>query len=182
MRIGKFAAVVAALVLGLGGVGAAQAGEVGVAADGPFLLRPVHTAGKCMDVTGGPGAVGNGARVQLWTCLGPAQTNQHWYLLPAEDGRSHYVIARHSSKCLDVTGVSYSNGALLQQFTCLGVDQTNQLWQVRPFGDGTYQLVAKHSGKCADAKDLGIRDGTPVQQWTCLGRNQTNQVWRLIRI
>jgi hypothetical protein len=44
-----------------------------------YQLNAMHS-GKCLDVTGGTGAIDNGTRVQQWDCLGNAQTNQHWYL------------------------------------------------------------------------------------------------------
>jgi hypothetical protein len=44
-----------------------------------YQLNAIHS-GKCLDVTGGIGAIDNGTPVQQWTCLGNQQTNQHWYL------------------------------------------------------------------------------------------------------
>jgi hypothetical protein len=37
-------------------------------------------SGKCVDVAGGPGVIGNGAWVQQWDCLGDEFTSQRWYL------------------------------------------------------------------------------------------------------
>ncbi|WP_412075983.1 RICIN domain-containing protein [Streptomyces xanthophaeus] len=45
--------------------------------NGRFHIRAVHS-GKCLDVAGGTGAVGDGVNVHQWTCLGDAQTNQQW--------------------------------------------------------------------------------------------------------
>jgi hypothetical protein len=44
-----------------------------------YKLNAMHS-GKCLDVTGGTGAINNGTQVQQWDCLGDAQTNQRWYL------------------------------------------------------------------------------------------------------
>lgn len=35
---------------------------------------------SCADITGGPGAIGNGVRLQQWTCLG-YPTNQRFYFI-----------------------------------------------------------------------------------------------------
>lgn len=69
------------------------------------------------DVTGGAGATGDGVKIQLWTYAGG--TNEQW--LPVALGGGFYkFVARHSGKCLDVTGVSTANGVQLQQWTCTG--------------------------------------------------------------
>lgn len=41
-------------------------------------IRASHS-GKCLDVTGGPGATGNGVKIQQWTCFSSAPTNQRFY-------------------------------------------------------------------------------------------------------
>jgi hypothetical protein len=63
--------------------------------------------------------------VVQWACNGG--TNQQWRL---QDAGSGYVnlIARHSSKCLDVNGAATTDGAQLVQWTCNG--GTNQQWHL----------------------------------------------------
>ena len=46
---------------------------------------------------------------------------------------TYQIVAQHSSKCLDVSGVSQRNGTNIQQFTCYTVN--NQIWDVKPFGE-----------------------------------------------
>jgi hypothetical protein len=92
-----------------------------------YNLVAAHSS-KCLDVTGGTGATGNGVLLQQHTCLGSGQTNQQWRLVLFSQGIE--LIARHSQKCLDVTGGTGATGntVRLQQYTCLGGGQTNQLW------------------------------------------------------
>ncbi|GLY42994.1 hypothetical protein Amsp01_090170 [Amycolatopsis sp. NBRC 101858] len=150
---------------------------------GPFNVRAVHS-GKCLDVTGGPAATGDGAPVQQWTCLGAGQTNQMWYFADTGDGRTYDAIAVHSGKCLDVVGgtAAVGNGVRVQQWTCLGYAQSNQRWALYTQDSGaTTSIVVQHSGKCLDVTGgtAAVADGTPVQQWTCLSNAQTNQRWYL---
>jgi beta-glucanase (GH16 family) len=71
------------------------------------------------DVTGGPGATGTGAKIQLWTVGSPAGTNQQWR--PVALGNGYFrLVARNSGKCLDVPGASTANGVQLQQWDCNG--------------------------------------------------------------
>ncbi len=83
-------------------------------------------SGKCLDMAI-DGAVGNGTRVQQWTCNFTA--NQEWLA----DGGSGWVTLRNRQRpdlCLDVTNVKYANGALLQVWTCSG--NWNQRWNIFP--------------------------------------------------
>jgi fermentation-respiration switch protein FrsA (DUF1100 family) len=150
---------------------------------GPYNIRAAHS-GKCLDVRSGIGATSDGVAVQQWTCLGPAQTNQQWYLADTGDGSTYYVTARHSGKCLDVrSGIgAISDGVPLQQWTYLGYAQSNQRWSLTRAPNGaTFDLRAANSGKCMDVRGgIGaISDGVAVRQWTCLGPAQTNQQWYL---
>jgi hypothetical protein len=69
------------------------------------------------DVTGGSTAIADGVKIQLWTYGGG--TNQQW--LPVSEGNGYFhFVARHSGKCLDVTGVSTADAVQLQQWSCSG--------------------------------------------------------------
>jgi glucosylceramidase len=77
------------------------------------------------DVTGGTGATQDGATLQLWAYGGA--DNQQWRPVHRGDGTWEFT-ARHSGKCLDVTGLSTADGARLQQWTCThGPAQTFRL-------------------------------------------------------
>ncbi|GLW09451.1 hypothetical protein Misp01_45800 [Microtetraspora sp. NBRC 13810] len=87
------------------------------------------------------------------------------------------LVARHSGRCLDVSGVSTADGAILHQWSCIN-GQPNQEWTFVATSNGYYTLRASHSGKCLDVSGVSTADGAPVHQWTCLN-NQRNQEWRL---
>jgi hypothetical protein len=132
-------------------------------------------SGKCLDVSGGPGAVGNGARVIQWDCNG--QENQKWTFTPVGD--YYKIIAKHSGKSLDVFGgtVSQGDGVIVEQWDDNGAD--NQLWRLHPLGDDYYRIVAKHSGKSLDI-DGGpgaTANGAQAQQWQYVDGD--NQKFRL---
>ena len=74
------------------------------------------------------------------------------------------MIAKHSGKCLDVSGWSNANGGKIVQWNCNG--QNNQKWSLRDVGDSQYQVVSRSSGKCLDNR--GSKDGgTDVVQNSC---------------
>jgi hypothetical protein len=81
------------------------------------------------DVTGGSGATGTGAKIQLWTVGSPAGTNQQWRPVALGNG-TFRLVARHSGKCLDVPGASTANGVQLQQWDCNGT--VAQAWRLVP--------------------------------------------------
>ncbi|MDX3518338.1 RICIN domain-containing protein [Streptomyces scabiei] len=56
------------------------------------------------------------------------------------------LIARHSSKCADVTSQSQWPGAQIKQYTCNG--GTNQKYWFKSAGSGYYQLMTRHSSLC----------------------------------
>ena len=89
-----------------------------------YEIRPLHSKGAasgqdmCLDVQGG--SLDNGADVILWVCNGG--WNQQWRM-----DASARLVARHSSKCLDVRGAGgWMPGTDVIQWTCN--DGMNQLW------------------------------------------------------
>jgi len=87
------------------------------------------------------------------------------------------LVARHSSKCLDVYGANKADGANVVQWTCNS--QSNQRWDLVATDSGYYTLRAAHSGKCLDVYGVSKADGASVVQWTC--NSQSNQQWRLVQ-
>jgi hypothetical protein len=90
-------------------------------------------SGLCLDVNGRSTA--DGAAVQQWTCTGG--TNQQFTLRAVTglgSGRDFQLVAVHSGKCVDVSGVSTAPRALAHQWTCqTGSDITtlkNQVWRL----------------------------------------------------
>lgn len=73
---------------------------------------------EAWNVTGGPGATGDGAQIQLWTYGGG--TNEQWRPVQSANGTYTFTPRNSSTECLDVTGVSTADGARMEQWTCTG--------------------------------------------------------------
>ncbi|MDG4830719.1 RICIN domain-containing protein [Solwaraspora sp. WMMD1047] len=90
-------------------------------------------SGKCLDVSGVSTA--DGAAVHQWTCHnGP---NQQFSLrrvtYGGNDPHDYQLVARHSGKCVDVSGISTAARAPVHQWTCNGAGQAsplNQTWRI----------------------------------------------------
>ncbi len=72
-----------------------------------------------LQVSGGPWATANQVGIQLWNYA--AATNQQWMPVPLGSGL-YKLVARNSSKCLDVPGASSAVLIPLQQYDCNGTD------------------------------------------------------------
>ena len=85
---------------------------------GYYKVVARNATAQAWDVTGGSGATGDGAKIQLWSYGGG--TNQQWK--PTLQANGSYTFSPRSagSECLDVTGVSTADGTQLQQWTCTG--------------------------------------------------------------
>jgi hypothetical protein len=90
-------------------------------------------SGKCLDVNGA--ATADGAAVIQWACHGG--TNQQFTLrkvtYAGNDPHDFQLLARHSGKCVDVSGISTAAGALIHQWTCNPAGQSsplNQTWRL----------------------------------------------------
>ncbi|MEU8659998.1 RICIN domain-containing protein [Actinoplanes philippinensis] len=109
-----------------------------------WILRPVagvadtytivnQQSGKCLDVSGVSTA--DGAAVHQWTC-GTGQNQQFTprrVTYPGNDPHDYQLVARHSGKCVDVSGVSTAARALIHQWTCNPPAQAsplNQTWRL----------------------------------------------------
>ncbi|MFI6151309.1 RICIN domain-containing protein [Kitasatospora sp. NPDC051170] len=90
-------------------------------------------SGKCLDVSGASTA--DDAAVIQWTCSGG--TNQMFTLQPVTalgNSQDYQLLAVHSGKCVDVSGVSATPGALIHQWTCDPAsnlaNKRNQIWRL----------------------------------------------------
>lgn len=124
-------------------------------------FRPMHTSGKCIDVSGG--SVANGALLIQWGCH--AGANQDVTFTDVGGGY-HEIRFRHSGKCLDVPNASTDNGIQLQQFTCNG--STAQRFTVANTGQAG-QIRNQNSGKCLDVEWASTANGAKIIQWPCHG-------------
>ncbi|MBX9363229.1 RICIN domain-containing protein [Streptomyces sp. WAC04114] len=82
----------------------------------------------------------------------------------------HTLIARHSSKCADVTSQSLWAGAQIKQYDCNGGG--NQRYWFKPAGSGYYQLMVRNSSLCVQ------ENASTVTQENCAS-SATNQQWSL---
>jgi galactose oxidase len=86
--------------------------------------------------------------------------------------RGGSIAAKHSGKCMDVSGGSAVDGAVIIQNPCLG--NNNQKWVLRPYQDA-YRVVVSHSGKCLVVSGASQADGAETIQSSCTGVN--NELW-----
>jgi hypothetical protein len=130
--------------------------------------------GRCLDVTGGPAATGDGVYTELWDCSN--ESNQAW-TLTAPTFAPNQMMSMWSGKCLDVTGGTSAtgDGVPIEQWTCSG--QSNEAWTVQDMGGYQYEIIAHNSGKCLDIVNSNPAQGTAIQQMPCTGN--PNQLWVL---
>ncbi|MGW0820113.1 RICIN domain-containing protein [Streptomyces sp. NPDC002845] len=91
----------------------------------------------------------------------------------AGGGPYYNLLARHSSKCVDVSGNSADDSAVVLQYSCNS--GLNQQWRLQDAGDGYVRVLAQHSGKCLDVANNSTADGASVMQYRCT--TGTNQQW-----
>jgi hypothetical protein len=93
----------------------------------------------------------------------------------------YHIIAKHSGKCLEVSGSAPGNGIQVIQSDCNQTGE-NQQWRFTPVEDGYYKILVKHSGKSLDVSGgpYLVHNGIDVKTWDYHGGS--NQMWRLIRV
>lgn len=90
------------------------------------------------------------------------------------------LIAKHSTKCLDVNGGVIGNGAPMIQYKCEDPQGAlNQIFTLVPTDDQHhYQLVARHSNRCVGVTAGSQQPGVQLSQYDCLGPAYTHQIWK----
>ncbi|WP_129311542.1 family 43 glycosylhydrolase [Streptomyces sp. L2] len=140
----------------------------GVGWGNPYQELRAQHSGQCLTALW---SWNDGAGVTQRPCGNAQNTNQHWQLLPLDDGY-YRIIDRHNHKCLTVPNSVTNDGAWLTQQTC-GVDW-NQQWQFTSIGGGSWRITARHSGK-----SLTITAGPRAVQYSW--RGTANQKWQQVR-
>jgi hypothetical protein len=134
-------------------------------------------SGKCLDVSGGSGALENGVQVIQNECMAGADS-QKWKLTSVGDNY-YKIMVQHSGKALDVNGgiLMLRNGVPIKQWDYWG--GANQMWKLISVGGGYFEIMAKHSGKSLDIEGgPGARgNGAPAKQYDYWGGD--NQKWML---
>ncbi|SEF37596.1 Poly(3-hydroxybutyrate) depolymerase [Amycolatopsis pretoriensis] len=90
---------------------------------------------------------------------------------PVQVGVNYTLVAEHSGKLLDISGVSTAAGAALQQWTATGGQ--NQQFDFLDSGAGYYRVRARHSGLVLQVAGSAAGavvsqqpdSGAPAQQW-----------------
>lgn len=83
--------------------------------------------------------------------------------IPSPIYGKYVLVAKHSSKVMEVAGAGLNDGANIQQNTYNGGDY--QKWDILPDGNGFYTIKAAHSGKTAEDQNFSTGDGGNVDQW-----------------
>lgn len=142
-------------------------------------LQNIQTL-QCGEVAGFSTNNGGDANVQDAACTGG--TNQEWRLQPVPVGLGQgtpvpfQVIARHSSKCMDVAGGFVTTvGTNVQQWECIGASQLNQLWNTQlwntfPFADDDAFTISQQATSLAVLDNDG--DPDPVDTPTIVSVTQ----------
>jgi uncharacterized protein (DUF1800 family) len=87
------------------------------------------------------------------------------------------IVARHSGKCLDVSGASLNAGAPVIQSDC--GTALNQQWSFESVAGGDYRITVRHSADVLGVSGASLADGAPVVQSTPNGGQ--DQLWSLER-
>jgi uncharacterized protein (DUF1800 family) len=90
-------------------------------------------------------------------------------------GGYHQLVARHSGKCLEISGALLGDAAGAIQWDCHAGE--SQQWNFELLPDGYYRLIARHSGKALDVSGVSQDDGGRVIQWGL--HAGPNQQWSL---
>ena len=97
---------------------------------------------------------------------------------PAPPIRYYQLIARHSGKCLDVSGASTEPNVAAVQWDCQAV--ADQQWSLETLPGGDVRLTARHSGLALEVLDGSLDDLAPVVQNTV--RDAPQQQWILASV
>jgi galactose oxidase len=128
-----------------------------------YRLKSV-SSGFCVDV--GNKSQSNGATVLQWDCS--TGENQRWYLRALTNG-NYQVQARHSAKCLRVSGGSTSAGAGFVQDPCArtGTGTNGTIFTLTRVGTtgSNYQLKVVNGGQCLQSPST--TKGAQLKQAAC---------------
>ena len=105
----------------------------------------------------------NGGGVCIWERN--AGDNQVFQFVKQSDG-SYEIIAKHSSKALEIGNNDKSHNAKVQQWDFNGLFDCKKWWIVDTFdGDGTVYIINKYSGLYLDLNDGITQNGNLVHVW-----------------
>jgi Ricin-type beta-trefoil lectin domain-like/Glycosyl hydrolase family 76 len=132
-----------------------------------------RASGKALDLIGDNFA--NGAVINQLTANANS-ADQHWMILPTEEGNHFKIVATRTGKAANITGNSLDDGAqLIDWFYVMG--NTGQQFDLINAGDGFFKIKNVKSGKVLEVNAASGADGAKVQQWT--DNAGAHQQWRL---
>jgi len=132
---------------------------------------------RCVAVT--DASTLDGARLIQSSCETGSRGNENQQFEFVSVGNNQYnVRAKHSGKCMNVSGASQSNGASVIQWMCSNRSGDNDSWRVVPV-DGGYWLKVAHSNKCLTIENDSNLDGVSAIQSKCINSGQPSQVFDL---
>jgi hypothetical protein len=151
----------------------ATSGRGSIAAAATTTIVAQHS-GKCLDVTGGPQATGNGAPLEQYKCTGAS--NQSWTVNDTGAGLFE-LVASNSHKCAEAAGGGTDDRTPIQQATCNRL--ARQLWRLRDNGSGIFEIVNVGANRCLDVTGgpQQQEDEAKAELWRCTG--ELNQAWAL---
>ena len=142
----------------------------------PTSVSPMYT---------GPFTISNSCTIKTYSSKAgmvdsPVSTASYTITLPAgvTAGGTYKVLARHSSKALDVKQQLTADGTIVYQYEYLGAQ--NQKWRIDAPGNGFYKLIAVHSQKAMDVVGASTLDGAAIHQWSPL--NVQSQDWSITSV
>ena len=95
---------------------------------------------------------------------------------PIDMKNGYRLVAKHSSKCLDVYNGMTGEGASLIQYTCSAGLSNNQVFKLVPMDNqARYQIVARHSNRCVGVT-AGSQSVQQLSQSLCVGA--PHQTWQ----
>ncbi|HYG37329.1 MAG TPA: RICIN domain-containing protein [Cytophagales bacterium] len=136
--------------------------------NGSFNIISVRT-GRYLEVANSSTA--ENASVVIKNKSGAA--NQKWNIQALADG-SYKIVASHSNKSLDVTGVK--DGSSVIQASLSSSDDC-QRFDIADVGGGYYKIIPKCGGRAFEVKANSTADGAPVGLWSYWGGD--HQKWKL---
>lgn len=140
-----------------------------------FRVMARHS-NKALEITGGTGATGNGARVVQYDYLGGS--NQKWVV--AYIGSNQWTLyATHSGRFLDVDGNNANaDGAFVQQWDWL--NGANQRWVLKNVSGGYCNIQSVQSGKAVEVGGANTANAAAVNQWAYTAPGTSHQQWSLL--
>lgn len=74
--------------------------------------------------------------------------------------------AKHSQKCIDITGGAMSNGTYYQQWGC-SANNENQQFNLVELDNNEYAISSQLSGLCMQIENASLTNGAKLEQWVC---------------